>query len=80
MKQHPSDLVALLFGLAFTITGGLVIVSQATDVQVDPHWGAAVGLIVLGVVALAATFARAHNGRPVPAVVEPLVTPEDPAD
>ena len=62
MKQHPTDLVALLFGLAFAIAGALVIVTQATSVDVSPQWGAAVGLIVLGVVALVATVARGHDG------------------
>ena len=61
MKQHRTDLVALLFGLAFTIAGVLVIVTQATSVDVSPQWGAAVGLIILGVVALAVTVARAAN-------------------
>ena len=63
MKQHPTDLVALLFGLAFAIAGGIVIVTQATSVDVSPQWGAAVGLIVLGVVALVATVARAGTYR-----------------
>jgi hypothetical protein len=59
MTKHPTDLLALLFGLAFSIAGGIVIVTQATSVDVSPQWGAAVGLIVLGVVALVATVARA---------------------
>jgi hypothetical protein len=58
MKQHPTDLVALLFGLAFALAGGIVLVTQATNFDVSPQWGAAVSLIVLGVVALAATVAR----------------------
>ena len=73
MKQHRSDLVALLFGVAFTIAGGLVMVTQATDVDVDPHWGAATGLILLGVVALVATVARARGE-----VDERAPTPEEP--
>ena len=59
MKKHSTDLVALLFGLAFAIAGAIVLVTQATSVDVSPQWGAAVGLIVLGVVALVATVARA---------------------
>jgi len=74
MNQHRSDLVALLFGLAFTIAGALVIVDQASGVSVNPHWGAAVGLILLGVVALVATVARARSEHP-----EVLPTPEEPA-
>jgi hypothetical protein len=61
MKQHRTDLLALLFGLAFSIAGTIVIVTQATSIDVSPAWGAAVGLIVLGVVALAATVTRAAN-------------------
>ena len=63
MKPHRTDLLALLFGLAFVISGALVIVSQATSVSVDPHWGAALGLIVLGIVALTATLARAASAE-----------------
>jgi uncharacterized membrane protein HdeD (DUF308 family) len=62
MTKHPTDLLALLFGLAFTIAGVIVVVTQATDVDVSPQWGAAVGLIVLGVVALVATVVRAGPG------------------
>ena len=72
MKHHPTDLFALLCGLAFAISGALVIVSQATNIEVNPHWGAAVGLIVLGVVALVATVARARGD----AEAE-LVSPEE---
>jgi hypothetical protein len=61
MKRHPIDVLALLFGLAFAISGAIVLVTQATSVDVSPQWGAAVGLIVLGVVALAATVARAGD-------------------
>ena len=63
MKRHPTDLVALLFGLAFTIAGGIVLVTQATNFDVSPQWGTAVGLIVLGAVALVATVARAGSDR-----------------
>ena len=61
MNQHRTDLLALLFGLAFVIASASVIVTQATGVDVNPHWGAAVGLIMLGVVALVATVARARH-------------------
>ena len=84
MKPHRPDLVALLFGLAFTIAGALVIATQATGVDVNPHWGAAAGLILLGIVALVVTVARARDERPKPIVSEPMVSPplvssEDPA-
>jgi len=73
MKQHRTDLVALLFGLAFTIAGALVIVTQAAALDVNPHWGAAAGLILLGVVALVATVARARGEYR-----EPRPRPEEP--
>jgi hypothetical protein len=83
MTKHTTDLVALLFGLAFAIAGGIVLVTQATDFDVSPQWGAAVGLIVLGAVALVATVARAAGDglARVPAE-EPdsPVSPEDPTD
>jgi len=63
MSRHPIDLLALLFGLAFAISGAIVIVTQATSVDVSPQWGAAVGLIVLGVVALGVTLFRATDRR-----------------
>jgi len=83
MKKHPTDLVALLFGLAFAIAGGIVLVTQATDFDVSPQWGAAVGLIVLGAVALVATVARmgADPYAPAPLPVDEPAAPvssEDP--
>ena len=83
MTKHPTDLLALLFGLAFTIAGGIVIVTQATNFDVSPQWGAAVGLIVLGVVALAATVARAgSDGRARLNTYDEIapVSPEDSGD
>ena len=80
MKQHSTDLVALLFGLAFAISGALVVVTQATSVDVSPQWGAAVGLIILGAVALAVTVARAANdglNRITANLDEPAVSPEE---
>ncbi len=62
MRRHSTDVLALLFGLAFAISAALVAVTQATSVEVSPQWGAAVGLIVLGAVALAATVTRAQTG------------------
>jgi hypothetical protein len=68
MKKHPTDLVALLFGLAFTIAGALVLVTQTTSADVNPRWGAAVGLIVLGAVAMAVTLSRARRDAEPPSV------------
>jgi len=38
-----------------------VIATQASGLDVNPHWGAAAGLILLGIVALVATVARARG-------------------
>jgi hypothetical protein len=58
VKRHPIDMTALLLGLAFTIAGGAVIVSQATDTTMNGRWVAAMGLILLGLVALSGTLLR----------------------
>ena len=83
MKRHPIDVLALLFGLAFAISGTIVLVTQATSLEVSPQWGAAVGLIVLGVVALAATLARADDRalrRGAAPVVDSPVSPGESTD
>jgi len=83
MKRHPVDVLALLFGLAFAISGAIVLVTQATSVDVSPQWGAAVGLIVLGVVALAATVARSSERgvrRVATHEAAPPVSPAEPTD
>jgi hypothetical protein len=83
MKRHPLDVLALLFGLAFAISGVIVVLTQSTSVDVSPQWGAAVGLIVLGVVALAATIARTDDRRVRPAAAHDPASPvsaEDPTD
>lgn len=76
MKNHPIDLFALLAGLAFAIAGTGVIASQTTDSAISVRWATALGLIVLGVVALAATVLR---NRQSPAG-EPGVSPEERSD
>jgi hypothetical protein len=58
MKRHTTDLVALLFGLAFAGAGATFLVHQLSDRQIDAAWVAAIGFVVLGVVALAATLLR----------------------
>jgi len=83
MTRHPVDVLALLFGLAFAISGAIVLVTQATSLEVSPQWGAAVGLIVLGIVALTATVARASGRglpRGAPADVGSPVSPDLPTD
>ena len=39
MKRHRTDITALVFGVAFAISGALILVTQATDVHVGPQWG-----------------------------------------
>lgn len=65
MKKHPTDMAALLFGLAFAIAGVAVIVSQTSDTAINGRWVAAMGLILLGLVALSGTLVRS---RPEPDV------------
>ena len=60
MKRHPTDLVALLFGLAFCAVGGTFVAHELADRSFDPAWVAAIGLVTLGVVALIATVVRPH--------------------
>jgi hypothetical protein len=59
MRRHSTDLVGLLFGLAFTAAGIGFLLHETTGTAVDPVWSSGLGLILLGVVALVATLARA---------------------
>ena len=63
MQQHRTDLLALLFGLAFVIVGGSFVGYEVADSTADPAWIAAVTLVILGAVALGTTLLR----RPAPA-------------
>jgi hypothetical protein len=58
VNRHPLDLIALLFGLAFCVTGTAFLVNELTDRSFDPAWVAAIGLVALGAVALIATVTR----------------------
>ena len=59
--HHTTDIVALLFGLAFAITGAGFLVHEATGRAVDPAWVAAIGFVALGVIALVLTLFRAKD-------------------
>jgi hypothetical protein len=61
MKQHSTDLVALVFGVAFTIAGVVIILDQSTSVDIGPLWGFAVVSIAVGVVTLLVTIARSRR-------------------
>ncbi len=58
MKRHSTDMLALLFGLAFGATGATFLVHEATGRAVDPAWVSAIGFVALGLIALAATLLR----------------------
>jgi uncharacterized membrane protein len=58
MKRHSTDMLALLFGLALCTTGTAFVVHETTGRAIDPAWVSAVGFVVLGCVALAATLLR----------------------
>jgi len=58
MKRHSTDMLALLFGLAFLGTGAAFLVNQTTGRDVDAAWVSAIGFVILGVVALTATLLR----------------------
>jgi hypothetical protein len=58
MKTHRTDLLALLFGLAFLIGGAAFFSNELADTTIDGAWIAAVSFVLLGVVALAVTLTR----------------------
>ena len=70
MRRHSTDLVGLLFGIAFAVAGAAFLLHETTDTAVDPAWVSGLGLMFLGAVALVATLARG-SGR---THVEPLAT------
>ena len=69
MRRHPTDLVGLIFGTAFTIAGVGFLVNEVTDTNVSPAWATGLGLMLLGAVALIATLIRGlrdHDDEPAP--------------
>jgi hypothetical protein len=58
VKRHRTDILALLFGLAFVSVGASFLVSELSDAEVDAAWVSATAFITIGFVALAATFLR----------------------
>jgi uncharacterized membrane protein len=61
MRRHHTDLVALLFGAAFTIAGIGYLLRETTDAISNPTWATGLGMILLGAIALVATLARSRN-------------------
>jgi hypothetical protein len=68
MKQHSMDLAALVFGVAFTISGAVIMLAESTSVDIGPLWGIALVSIAVGVVTLLVTLARSRH-EPVAAPV-----------
>jgi ABC-type uncharacterized transport system permease subunit len=70
VNRHRTDLVALMFGLAFAAIGGAFLAYELTGDRIDPAWVAGAGLIVLGAVALAVTLGRRTHHETAPAIEE----------
>jgi hypothetical protein len=68
MKQHSLDLAALVFGVAFTLAGGIIVLAERTDLDIGPLWGFAVVSIAVGVVTMLVTLLRSRH-EPVEATV-----------
>jgi uncharacterized membrane protein len=61
MKTHRTDLLALLFGLAFLIAGAAFLPYELTDTNIDAGWFAAVGFVLVGLVALVVTLTSVRD-------------------
>ena len=70
MKQHSLDLAALVFGVAFAISGAVIMLAESTRVDIGPLWGFAVVSIAVGVVTLLVTVVRSRH--------EPVEAPDGP--
>jgi hypothetical protein len=78
MRRHSTDLVGLLFGIAFAVAGTAFLLHETTDATVDPAWVSGLGLMFLGAVALLATLARGAGRNHVePPAAEALTTESD---
>ena len=75
MKKHATDLVSLVFGIAFVGIAAWWLISLYFEVDV-PHvgWFAALALIAFGLVGVVASL-RGGAGRPTD---EPVLVPEEP--
>jgi hypothetical protein len=58
VKRHRTDLIALLFGLAYLGAGTAFLTHQLSDRPIDVAWLSAIGFVALGMVALLATLVR----------------------
>jgi hypothetical protein len=85
MKRHRTDMLALLFGLAFAAVGATFLVREVVDTEIDAAWVSAVAFVLLGVVALATTLLRprgddAGDAEAAPAFAEPAVSSAPPSE
>lgn len=64
MKRHATDLVSLGFGAAFLAVAGIWLLTRQIQVS-SPALAlvAAIGLIVIGLVGVAAVLTRRHDDR-----------------
>jgi hypothetical protein len=58
MKPHRFDLIALLVGFVFAVSGVVVLVHELSDRDINGGLVAAIGFVALGVVALVATLTQ----------------------
>ena len=80
MRRHLTDLVGLLFGVAFAVAGTAFLLRETTDASVDPAWVSGLGLMFLGAIALVATLARSSGHGRVEPIAADLPTPPDSDD
>jgi hypothetical protein len=78
MKKHTTDMVSLVFGIAFVGIAAWWLISLYLDVRV-PHlgWFAAGGLILFGLFGVVASLRGGESAAPA-AEEEPAQPDEDP--
>jgi hypothetical protein len=79
VKKHSTDLVSLVFGLAFAALVAWWAVAHATDTRADGRWLLVGVLGAVGVVILVSTLVGRGPSAPVPAPAEPDAAMDEPA-
>ena len=69
MERHPTDFVALLFGLVFLAAGGGYLAHELSGRSFDPAWAIAIASITIGCAFLATTLV--HRTAPARDDTEP---------
>jgi len=59
MRRHPIDLVSLVFGVMFVISGGVFLVTDLDLVDLRTGWLAPLGVLFIGVLLFVASIKRA---------------------